>query len=188
MKRAIVILLSVCAVLTVAYFSASRCAIHHNTLTFSHILRGDRTVSVDIAVRRDREMEAMADMIELPLVILSHGNTVKPTEYSFLANVFAARGYLVVRSSTISPSDPPLITKVGQAYVGRRDVYIRCVFNILFAFGELKRRLGERRLRPHHARRPFQWRRHFDVCSPFSYLGVGLESHHARQSACAFCA
>jgi hypothetical protein len=32
-------------------------------------------------------------MIELPVAVLNHGNTVKFTEYSFLANVFAARGY-----------------------------------------------------------------------------------------------
>ena len=32
---------------------------------------------------------------KLPVAIISNGNTVKNTEYSFLANVFAARGYLV---------------------------------------------------------------------------------------------
>lgn len=138
MKRAIVILLSVCAVLTVAYFSASRWAIHHNTLTFSDILRGDRTVSVDIAVRRDREMEAMADMIELPVVILSHGNTVKHTEYSFLANAFAARGYLVVSIQHDLETDDPMVTKVGEEYVGRRMQYNRGIFNIMFAIEELK--------------------------------------------------
>ena len=42
----------------------------------------------EVAVRRDREMQAMAEMIDLPVAILSHGNTVKNTEYSFLTNVF----------------------------------------------------------------------------------------------------
>ena len=46
-------------------------------------------VAVDVAVRRDKEMQANADMIKLPVAILNHGNTVKFTEYSFLANVFA---------------------------------------------------------------------------------------------------
>jgi len=34
-------------------------------------------------------MQANAGMIELPVAVLNHGNTVKFTEYSFLANVFA---------------------------------------------------------------------------------------------------
>ena len=84
MKRIIAVLLSVCALVTAAYFTASKWAIHHKTLTFSDPLRSDRPVSVDIAVRYDRELEAMADMIELPVAILSHGNTVKFSEYSFL--------------------------------------------------------------------------------------------------------
>jgi hypothetical protein len=71
MKRGIAILLSFCAFATLAYFTASKWAIHHQTLTFYDILRGDRAVSVDIAVRRDRELQAMADMIELPVAILN---------------------------------------------------------------------------------------------------------------------
>ena len=55
--------------------------------------------AVDIAVRRDKEMQANAGMIKLPVAVLNHGNTVKNTEYSFLANIFAARGYLVHQPS-----------------------------------------------------------------------------------------
>src|SRR5207344_1608027 len=94
MKRGLIVL-GICVLATVAYFTASKWAIHHKTLTFVDPLRSDRTVTVDVAIRRDREMEAMADMIELPVAILSHGNTVKHTEYSFLTNLFAARGYMV---------------------------------------------------------------------------------------------
>src|SRR6516165_3324678 len=57
--------LSLCAVAFVAYFTSSKWAIHHKTLTFEDPARSDRPVTVDVAVRRDREMEAMADMIEL---------------------------------------------------------------------------------------------------------------------------
>ena len=96
MKRGIAILLSVCVLATGAYFTASKWAIRHKTLTLYDPMRTDRPVEVDIAVRRDREMESMAEMITLPVAILNHGNTVKFTEYSFLANVFAMRGYLVV--------------------------------------------------------------------------------------------
>ena len=40
----------------------------------------------NIAVRRDKEMQANAGLIKLPVAILNHGNTVKHTEYSFLVN------------------------------------------------------------------------------------------------------
>jgi hypothetical protein len=137
MKRGIVILLSACALVSIAYFTASKWAIYHKTLTFYDILRGDRTVSVDIAVRHDREMEAMAGMIELPVAILSHGNTVKHTEYSFLANAFAARGYMVVSIQHDLETDDPMVTKLGEEYVGRR--HNRGIFNIMFAIDELKK-------------------------------------------------
>jgi predicted dienelactone hydrolase len=123
MKRSIAIVLSVCALVTVAYFTASKWAIHHKTLTFYDPLRSDRPVAVDIAVRRDRELEAMADMIELPVAVLNHGNTVKFTEYSFLANVFAARGYMVMSIQHDLETDDPMVTKVGEEYVGRRLQY-----------------------------------------------------------------
>jgi predicted dienelactone hydrolase len=96
MKRGIAVLLSLCAVVAVAYFTASKWAIRHEMLTFNDPVRGNRLVAVDLAVRRDKELQANAGMIKLPVAILNHGNTVKFTEYSFLANLFAARGYMVV--------------------------------------------------------------------------------------------
>ena len=138
MKRGLIVL-AICAVAVVAYFGASKWAIRHQTLTFHDPLRNDRAGPVDIAVRRDREMEAMAEMIELPVVILNHGNTVKFTEYSFLANVFAARGYLVVSIQHDLDTDDPMVTKVGEEYVGRRPQYNRGISNIMFAIDELKK-------------------------------------------------
>ena len=70
-------------------------------------------------MRRDYEMKADAGYWKLPVAIISNGNTVKNTEYSFLANVFAARGYLVASIQQDLPTDPPLMTKVGLPYVGR---------------------------------------------------------------------
>jgi len=139
MKRRVIIILSLCALAIIAYFTASKWLIRHETLTFHDILRGDREVTVDIAVRRDREMEAMAGMIELPVVILSHGNTVKHTEYSFIANMFAARGYLVVSIQHDLGTDDPMVTQVGEEYVGRGPQYNRGIFNILFAIDEMKK-------------------------------------------------
>ena len=101
-------------------------------------IRNDRPVAVDVAVRRDKEMRANAGMITLPVAILSHGNTVKFTEYSFIANVFAARGYLSISIQHDLASDAPLVTKVGELYVGRLPVYKRGVANILFAIEKLR--------------------------------------------------
>src|ERR1700736_4007663 len=139
MKRGIAVLLSLSALVTVAYFSASKLAIRHETLMFNDPARGNRPVEVDVAVRRDKELQANAGMIKLPVAILNHGNTVKFTEYSFLANVFAARGYLVVSPQHDLPTDPPMVTKVGELYVGRLPQILRGVDNIHFAIGEMKK-------------------------------------------------
>ena len=62
---------------TVAYFTASKWAIRHETLTFNDPARDNRPVAFDVAVRRDKEMQANAGMITLPVAILNHGNTVR---------------------------------------------------------------------------------------------------------------
>src|ERR1700732_2584045 len=138
MKRGIAILVSLSALMTIAYFTASKWAIHHETYTFNDPVRGNRPVAVDIAVRRDKQMQANAGMITLPVAILSHGNTVKFTDYSFLANVFAARGYMAISIQHDLPTDPPMVTKVGELYVGRQPQYLRGVANIKFAVEEIK--------------------------------------------------
>jgi dienelactone hydrolase len=73
------------------------------------------------------------------VAIISNGNTVKNTEYSFLANVLAARGYLVASIQQDLPTDPPLMTKVGMPYVGRLGVYQKGEANIQFVLGQLKK-------------------------------------------------
>jgi len=139
MKRGIAILVSLTALVTVAYFTASKWAIRHETLTFYDATRENRPVAVDIAVRRDRELQANAGIITLPVAILNHGNTVKFTEYSFLANVFAARGYMVISIQHDLPTDAPLVTKIGEIYVGRLPQYQRGIANIRFAVEEMKK-------------------------------------------------
>src|SRR3954447_19400954 len=139
MKRGFAVLLSLCALLTVAYFTASKWAIRHESLTFNDLARHDRPVAVNIAIRWDREMQANAGMTILPVAILNHGNTVKFTEYSFLANVFAAHGYMVVSIQHDLPTDAPMVTKVGELYVGRQPQYLRGIANIRFAIQEMHR-------------------------------------------------
>jgi hypothetical protein len=139
MKRGIAILLSLTALITVGYFTVSKWAIRHETLTFNDPARNNRPVAVDIAVRRDKELQANAGMITLPVAILNHGNTVKFTEYSFLANLFAARGYIAISIQHDLPTDPPMVTKVGELYVGRQPQYLRGVANIMFAVEEMRK-------------------------------------------------
>ena len=138
MKRALVILACICAVTGGVYVAGSKWAIRHQTLDLFDAAR-QRPVSVDLAVRRDYEMRSNDSDRKLPVAIISNGNTVKNTEYSFLQNVLAARGYLVASVQQDLPSDPPLMTIAGQPYVGRLAVYKRGEANILFVLGELKK-------------------------------------------------
>jgi hypothetical protein len=138
MKRGIAILVSLGVLMTVAYFAAGKWAIRHETVTFNDPARDNRPVAVDIAVRFDKEMQADAGMIKLPVTVLNHANTVKFTEYSFLANVFAFRGYLVVSIQHDLPTDAPMVTKVGELYVGRLPQIQRGIANIRFAVEKMK--------------------------------------------------
>src|SRR6266478_4160286 len=138
MKRAIAILVCLCVLAGAEYFAISKWAIRHETLTLFDATR-HRPVSADLAVRRDYEMKANAGYWKLPVAIISNGNTVRNTEYSFLANVLAARGYLVASIQQDIPTDPPLMTRIGLPYVGRQGVYERGEANILFVLGQLKK-------------------------------------------------
>jgi hypothetical protein len=137
MKRGFTVLACMCALAGVGYFAVSKWGIRHETLNLFDEAR-QRPVAVDLAVRADYEMKASAGYWKLPVAIVSNGNTVKNTEYSFLANVLAARGYLVASVQQDLPTDPPLVTKVGLPYVGRLDVYKKGEANILFVLGKLK--------------------------------------------------
>jgi alpha/beta hydrolase fold len=138
MKRGIAVLSCVCVLTGTLYFAVSKWGIRHETLNLFDAAR-QRPVAVDLAVRRDYEIKADDGFGKLPVAIISNGNTVKNTEYSFLANVFAARGYLVASIQQDLPTDPPLITKVGMPYAGRQGVYEKGEANILFVLEQLKK-------------------------------------------------
>src|ERR1700761_2828158 len=142
MKRAFAILACLCVLAGGEYFAISRWAIRHETLNLFDATR-QRPVAVDVAVRRDYAMKADNGLWKLPVAIISNGNTVRNTEYSFLADVLAARGYLVASIQQDNPTDPPLMTHVGMPYVGRQGVYMRCEANILFVLDQLQK------LQPH---------------------------------------
>jgi Chlorophyllase len=138
MRKAIAILACLCVLVGAEYYVISKWAIRHEALNLFDEVR-QRPIAVDLAVRRDYELKANYGLWKLPIAIISNGNTVKNTEYSFLANVLAARGYLVASIQQDLPSDPPLMTVVGLPYVGRREIYQRCESNILFVLGEMRK-------------------------------------------------
>jgi hypothetical protein len=139
MKRGITIFLSVGALATLGYFTVSRWAIHHESFTFRDPDRDNRPVAVDVAIRWDKQMQAHGGMVRLPVAVFSHGNTVKSTEYSFVNNVFAAHGYMVLSIQHDLPTDMPMITKPGEIYVGRLPQILRGVANIKFAVQEMQK-------------------------------------------------
>jgi pimeloyl-ACP methyl ester carboxylesterase len=53
--------------------------------------------------------------------------------------MFAARGYLVISPQHDLPTDPPMVTKAGEIYVGRLPQIQRGVANIHFAIDEMKK-------------------------------------------------
>ena len=138
MRRGLAVLACLCAISGCAYYAVSKWGIRHETLNLYDNAR-QRPVPVDLAVRWDYEMKAKDGFWKLPVAIISNGNTVRNTEYSFLANVFAARGYLVASIQQDLPTDPPLVTRVGLPYVGRLAVYQKGEANILFVLEALKK-------------------------------------------------
>lgn len=138
MKRFAIVVLGLLLLAVGGYLGYSRWAIRHENLMMVDNER-HRVIAVALAVRWDAQMRARAGISTLPVAIISHGNTVKNTEYSFLANVLAARGYLVASIQHDLPTDQPLVTKDGSLYVGRLNIYERGLQNIFFVVSEMKK-------------------------------------------------
>jgi pimeloyl-ACP methyl ester carboxylesterase len=138
MKRGLTILASLCVLIAVTYISAAKWLIRHETLTFYDAAR-QRPVELQIAVRRDTETKANAGLLKLPVAILNPGEGIGYTDYTFLADELAVRGYLSVSIRQELPTDDPLATEAGEPYAGRLPVYQRGVANILFVIGQLKK-------------------------------------------------
>ena len=138
MRRGLAVLVCLCAISGCAYYAVSKWGIRHETLSLYDDVR-QRPVAVDLAMRWDYEMKTNDAFWKLPIAIISNGNTVKNTEYSFLSTVFAWRGYLAVSPQHDLPTDPPMVTKVGEPFVGRLPQIQRGVANIHFALHEMKK-------------------------------------------------
>ncbi|MBY0380613.1 MAG: alpha/beta hydrolase [Xanthobacteraceae bacterium] len=102
--------------------------IRHEKFSFYDVTR-QRKIDVDIAIRRDLAMHK-DNAEKLPVAIINHGNTVSYTEYSFISNLLATKGFMAVSIQHDLATDAPLATKIGEPFVGREAVYERGVQNI----------------------------------------------------------
>jgi hypothetical protein len=137
-RRVGIVLACILVIALAGYFSFAKWGVRHQTLDFTDTTR-NRVIDVDVAVRWDTDMKARAGMITMPVAILSHGNTVKNTEYSFISNLMALRGYLVASIQHDLPNDQELVTREGSLFVGRLKVYERGEANILYTIAQLKK-------------------------------------------------
>ena len=138
-RRTITTIAALVALAGVVYFAVVTWGVKHEALALYDASR-QRPVEADVAVRRDVEMRAEAGLTTMPVVVISHGNTVRFNEYSFLSNLFAGRGYLAICIQHDLASDAPLVTRTGEPYAGREPVYTRGVANIRFVLDEVARR------------------------------------------------
>ena len=119
MKRGIAVLTCVCVLTAAVYFGISKWGIRHETLNLFDTAR-QRPVAVDLAVRWDYEMKANDGYWKLPVAVISNGNTVKNTEYSFLANVTGRKGLSGCQHSA-GPSDRSAIDDQDRIAIRRPD-------------------------------------------------------------------
>lgn len=140
MKRRTLVLLSLLAATVAAggwsYLYLIKYDIRREHLAL-HDASRNRDVPVELAISRRAELKAMFGF-KPRVAIISHGNTVKNTEYGFVGDVLATQGYLVAAIQHDLPGDPPLSMQ-GFPYVGRLPSYQRAEKNILFAIEEIKK-------------------------------------------------
>ena len=77
--------------------------------------------------------------------------------------MFAARGYMALSPQHDLPTDPPMVTKPGELYVGRLPQMQRGVANIHFAVEEMKKVQPNADYDQADDGRTFAGRRHLDV-------------------------
>lgn len=142
-RRRVMVAAGILAALIVAlggaYLAAVHWGIRHQMVVMFDSVR-KRPIDVDVAVRRDIQLRADAGMLTMPVVVINHGNTVRFTEYSFLSNFFAARGYMAISIQHDLSTDAPLVTKPDELFVGRMPVYQRGAENIMFVLNEMSKR------------------------------------------------
>lgn len=90
---------------------------------------------------RDRNIPVViyqGEKIDKPVVIISHGYGAKNTEYSFIANMLASRGYFVASIQHDLETDIPF-PRTGNLFERRKPRWESGTANILFVLSELKK-------------------------------------------------
>lgn len=109
-----------------------RYSLVHKELSFFDRSR-NRQVELQLTIRKDK-----LHIIDMPVAVIAHGNTMKMMDYSFLADFMAARGYLVVCIQNDNEQDPPLPEIPGALYAGRLEVYRRAEANLIFVLNHIQ--------------------------------------------------
>jgi pimeloyl-ACP methyl ester carboxylesterase len=98
----------------------------------------DREVPVHVHLPADGN--ACVAKSACPVVFVSPGYGIAPTDYSFIATALARQGHLVVAIQHDLPSDPPLLGK-GDLVTVRTPAWQRGAANLRFVQSELSRTL-----------------------------------------------
>ncbi|HUX79734.1 MAG TPA: alpha/beta fold hydrolase [Alphaproteobacteria bacterium] len=97
-----------------------------------------RSIPIELYGRRESQAKAKAGLLKLPVVIINHGDTLKNTEYSFIANSLATQGYLIVSIQHQLLEDPSPVER-KTVFETRKPEWEQGVKNILFTLSELKK-------------------------------------------------
>lgn len=119
-----------------AAFAYDRFSEPNRTLYTLHDTARDRDVPIQVSASN---LTFLLEKIgvEPKVAIVSHGNTVRHTEYSFIGKILFNSHYVVVSIQHDLPSDPPL-SQTGYPYVGRLPAYQRAAANIDFVIDQMK--------------------------------------------------
>lgn len=98
----------------------------------------NRSIPVEVYASAESQGKANAGILKLPVVIINHGDTLKNTDYSFIANSLTAQGYLVASIQHQLPDDPSPVQQ-KTVFETRKPRWEQGVKNILFTLSELKR-------------------------------------------------
>ena len=120
------------------YIWASKFDVRHELLAL-HDASRKRDIPVELSFSRRAELKEKLFGIKPRVALLNHGYTVNHNEYTFLANVLATQGYMVVSIQHDLPGDPP-ISMSGFPYVGRLPMYEAGVKNIFYVIDDVKQR------------------------------------------------
>lgn len=138
-KTLLLSLLATAVVAAVAiYVWAIKFDVRHEALALHDASRG-RDIPVELSISRRAELKEMLFGLKPRVALVNHGYTVRHNEYTFLANVLATQGYLVVSIQHDLPGDPP-ISMSGFPYVGRLPMYEAGVKNIFYVINDIKQR------------------------------------------------